>query len=506
MGDEENEPQYQVLYIDQPNEETEGWIKRAGRARVSYVDGSTYEGDFNAAQQKHGQGTYTWSYDAIKEVEGVPEWNEPEEDEAPAPQPFMRYTGGYQYGLKHGMGLLEYPNGDTYRGQFAFDKRHGSGTYKYASDGNMYSGEWSNGLRHGRGAFVFGSDGSQLVGTWVNGNIVSGKWLLRDGSVYCGDFAKNKPKGSGSFVFPNGCMITGTYGVPPNEDGEEDEEEDEDGAIAASHWTTSELSEANCSAAELNRASLPARPFVPQVAKRIVKEVAEGQRYTPFPIRYEGGSRAETGNNGLSISDVIKAGAVVISNTDLRPARIEGDEEGAEEPEAEEEEEEEDEEALARRLTANLRGITLTHVAPDGTAFSTTFPELHVARGARVRLLFGEAAGNPKLADPVKEQKLDEDGNPIEEEEQEPIPTKDLFGAAENIFANGVGTLTLTFVDVHGDEQILWRHTEESAAESEEGEGEAAAPTVTLSGLNYIKGPDPLPEPEPEGEEEEDDE
>ena len=131
---------------------------------------------------------------------------------------------------------------------------------------------------------------------------------------------------------------------------------------------------------------------------------------------------------------------------------------------------------------------------------------MHVARGARVRLLFGEAAGNPKLADPVKEQKLDEDGNPIEEEEQEPIPTKDLFGAAENIFANGVGTLTLTFVDVHGDEQILWRHTEESAAESEEGEGEAAAPTVTLSGLNYIKGPDPLPEPEPEGEEEEEDE
>eukprot|EP00750_Incisomonas_marina_P018503 INCI2983.1.p1 GENE.INCI2983.1~~INCI2983.1.p1 ORF type:complete len:534 (+),score=115.55 INCI2983.1:139-1740(+) len=530
MGDEENEPQYQVLYIDQPNEEPEAWIKRAGRARVSYVDGSSYEGDFNAAQQKHGQGTYTWSYEAIREVEGVPEWNEPDEGEEEAPKPFMRYSGGYQYGLKHGLGLLEYPNGDTYRGQFAFDKRHGAGTYKYVADGtgNIYSGEWRNGLRHGAGAFVFGADGSQLVGEWVDGNIVSGKWLLRDGSVYCGDFKKNKPNGKGSFVFPNGSMISGKYGIPLNEDGEEPEDdEDEDGAIGATHWTTSELVEANASAAELNRASLPQRPFVPTLAKRIVPEIAEGARYTPFPIRYEGGSRAETGNNGLSIAEVVEAGAIVISNTDLRPARIEGDEEGADgedgSPEDEEELEEEDEEALARRLTANLRGITLTHVAPNnGGAFSVTLPELHVARGERVRILFGDCASNPRLADPVVQPTLDEDGNPIEDEEPaEPVPTKDLLGSTENIFANGVGTITLTFTDVHGDEQVLWRRSVAADASDAPAEGEggedaapaaaaaaadaAAAGSVTVSGLNYIRGPDPLPEPEPEAEEGDDD-
>lgn len=491
MGDEDNEVKYKVLYIDQPNEEVEGWIKRAGRARVSYADGSSYEGDFNAAQQKHGQGTYTWSFGAIREVEGVPEWVEPEEGEPAKPKPFMRYSGGYQYGLKHGLGFLEYPNGDTYRGQFAFDKRHGAGTYKYVADGtgNVYSGEWRDGLRHGQGAFVFGSDGSQLVGTWVDGNIVSGKWLLRDGSVYSGDFSKNKPNGRGSFVFPNGSMITGTYGVPLNEDGEEPEE-DEDGSIGASHFTTSALVEANCSAAELNRASLPSRPFVPQVARRIQKEIPEGQRYTPFPIRYAGGPRAETGNNGLSISEVSEAGAVVISNTDLRPARIEGDDAGAEEaePAAGEDAGEEDEEALAKRLTANLRGITLTHVAPGNAgAFSLTLPDLRIARGARVRLLVGDAASNPKLADPVVEQKLDEDGNPVGEEPAEPVPTKDLLASPQNIFANGVGTLTLTFTDVHGDEQVLWRRSVV----------EGGDPAPVLSGLNYIRGPDPLRQPEP---------
>ena len=516
MGDEDAEPQYQVLYIDQPNEEPEGWIKRAGRARVNYVDGSTYEGDFNEAQQKHGQGTYTWSYDAIKEVEGVPEWAEPEEEGEPAaPQPFMRYAGGYQYGLKHGLGFLEYPNGDTYRGQFAFDKRHGAGTYKYNADGtgNIYSGEWRNGLRHGKGAFVFGSDGSQLVGDWVDGNIVSGKWLLRDGSVYCGDFnEKNKPNGKGSFVFPNGSMITGTYGVQLGED-EEPDEEDEDGAIGATHWTTSELVQANCSASELNRASLPQRPFVPTVAKRVQKPIAEGARYTPFPIRYDGGSRAETGNNGLSIADVVEVGAVIITNTDLRPARIEGDEEGAEEEEApaEDEEElgEEDEDALARRLTANLRGITLTHTPPGSDAVENlrlTLPELHVARGERVRLLFGDCAANPKLADPVVEPQLDEDGNPVEEEPAEPIPTKDLVGSVDgrNIFADGVGTLRLTFVDVHGDEQVLWERVVQTTPADEEG-GEPTT-AVAVGGLNFIRGPDPLPEPEPEGEGEEEDE
>ena len=287
--------------------------------------------------------------------------------------------------------------------------------------GNIYSGEWRNGLRHGNGAFVFGKDGSQLVGTWVDGNIVSGKWLLRDGSVYTGDFAKNKPKGPGSFVFPNGAMITGRYGKVPNaEEEEEEDEEDEDGSVSAKIWTTSETVEAQCSAAELNRASLPQRPFVPQLARRVVKNVEANERYTPFPIRYVGGNRAESGNNGLSIAEVIEAGAVILSNTDLTPARIEGDDEDPEEePEAEEELEEEDEDALAKRLTANLRGITLTHIAPNNAgAFSVTLPELHVPRGSRVRLLFGDCVSNPKLADPVVEQKLDEDGNPIEEGER----------------------------------------------------------------------------------------
>ncbi len=523
MADEESEPQYQVLYIDQPNEEVTGWIKRAGRARVSYVDGSTYEGDFNAAQQKHGQGTYTWSYSAIKETEGVPEWEEPEEGapQTGPPKPFMRYTGGYQYGLKHGLGLLEYPNGDTYRGQFGFDKRHGAGTYKYVADGsgNMYSGEWRNGRRHGQGAFVFGSDGSQLVGTWVDGNIVTGKWLLRDGTVFAGDFAKNKPRGPGSFVFPNGAMITGAYGPQRSagggdgDDAQEDDEEDEDGAIAAQTWATSELASAHtCSAAELTRAPLPGRPFAPTYARRI-KTASEENRASPinpFPIRFVGGPRAETGNNGLGIDEVnTEVGYVVISNLDRRPAKLEsaegegedgGDSGGGDAGDGAGDLEEEDEEALAKRLTAHLKGFRLKHDDAQGK-WDIPLPDIQLPRGAKLRILFGECAANPRLADPPPAApKLDEDGNPVEEEEpdEESKPKViDWCGGRENIFASGFGELSLECEDVTSRSITLWT---------------VGGDSQYTSGENYIPPPEKParvegePEPERELEEEGEDE
>ena len=104
-------------------------------------------------------------------------------------------------------------------------------------------------------------------------------------------------------------------------------------------------------------------------------------------------------------------------------------------------------------------------------------------------------------------------------------------GSAENIFANGVGELSLTFIDVHGDEQVLWRRsiqqlpvqppassssnseekTEENNAEDNNSADAAPAEpletvaTVVVEGLNYIRPPDPLPEPEPEAEEDDED-
>ena len=44
-------------------------------------------------------------------------------------------------GLKHGNGLLQFPNGETFEGSFENDYKQGFGKLVYPS-GNFYEGEW----------------------------------------------------------------------------------------------------------------------------------------------------------------------------------------------------------------------------------------------------------------------------------------------------------------------------------------------------------------------------
>lgn len=43
MGDEE--PQYRAEYLDGEEGEAYNWAKRPGKVRVTYVNGSTFEGE-----------------------------------------------------------------------------------------------------------------------------------------------------------------------------------------------------------------------------------------------------------------------------------------------------------------------------------------------------------------------------------------------------------------------------------------------------------------------------
>ena len=51
----------------------------------------------------------------------------------------------------HGPGTYKVEDdGSVYEGEFVNDKRHGTGTYRYAN-GDVYKGEWKDGHQHGRG-------------------------------------------------------------------------------------------------------------------------------------------------------------------------------------------------------------------------------------------------------------------------------------------------------------------------------------------------------------------
>ena len=59
----EEDQQLRVEYLDGEegaDAEVTNWISRPGKARVTYPNGSTFEGFFDGERNKTGQGLYVW--------------------------------------------------------------------------------------------------------------------------------------------------------------------------------------------------------------------------------------------------------------------------------------------------------------------------------------------------------------------------------------------------------------------------------------------------------------
>jgi|TARA_B110001454_G_scaffold82620_1_gene79386 hypothetical protein len=88
-------------------------------ANFTTEDGNTYEGDINADENPHGQGTYIWT-------DG------------------RKYVGEWKDGKFNGQGTFTYTDGSTYVGEHTDWERTGQGTFT-SSDGEKYVGEWKDG-------------------------------------------------------------------------------------------------------------------------------------------------------------------------------------------------------------------------------------------------------------------------------------------------------------------------------------------------------------------------
>jgi len=64
--------------------------------------------------------------------------------------------------IKHGYGILIWPDGAKYEGMFENDKSCGRGKY-YHIDGDIYEGEWDNDMANGNGKYIH-SSGSKYEG------------------------------------------------------------------------------------------------------------------------------------------------------------------------------------------------------------------------------------------------------------------------------------------------------------------------------------------------------
>ena len=219
---------------------TAAFVKAAGRAKVAYPNGDTFEGSFNEARQKHGKGAYVWSAAA-----GANAWV-PEEGFPEGKAPTVRFDGQYVEGAKKGVGKITLPNGDRYHGLWEAGRFHGDGTYYYAG-GDIYSGGWVKGVKQGQGTFFVARDESQLVGQWEKGAMMTGRWVWRDGTSWHGPFKGSSPLGRGVFYFPNGTMQEGEYV-------QEGDKENPDAELTTV-WRGGLVREANTAASETTRAT-----------------------------------------------------------------------------------------------------------------------------------------------------------------------------------------------------------------------------------------------------------
>jgi hypothetical protein len=174
------------------------------------------------------------------------------------------YTGQFKNNVRHGQGILKYPNGDVYDGMWKNNQMYGNGILTYANgdyfsgefvDGkinghgilkyknnNVYNGEFLNNLPHGRGKYKTNVNNKCIYnGFWEYGkmtgkcvfkkesgfdklkgclmispnkndmNCKSFFWNQNDGGSFKGEFSNGNPVGMGCFKQDGGIEFVGEY-------------------------------------------------------------------------------------------------------------------------------------------------------------------------------------------------------------------------------------------------------------------------------------------------------
>lgn len=103
-----------------------------------------------------------------------------------------------------------FPNGDSYKGQWASGVPHGVGRYEW-KDGSLYEGDWFKGKKHGTGKFTWVS-GALYDGQWHQGKMQGlGRFRGPDNSVYVGIFVADVKQGLGTKKYASGDVYTGFW-------------------------------------------------------------------------------------------------------------------------------------------------------------------------------------------------------------------------------------------------------------------------------------------------------
>lgn len=158
--------------------------KKSGHGTCEYINNSYYKGEFQE-DKYHGNGELRSENGNI-------------------------FRGEFSNGFKT-YGELQYANGSVYVGEFLKHKRHGKGRFEYV-DRHIYVGQWVDGKRNGEGVLQF-PNGDEFRGGFLNDSWGDGfgVFLYSDGSVYEGEWKDGERHGKGEFKYTNGNVYSGIW-------------------------------------------------------------------------------------------------------------------------------------------------------------------------------------------------------------------------------------------------------------------------------------------------------
>merc|ERR1711904_668015 len=121
-------------------------------------------------------------------------------------------SNGDERRLKHGTGIMRWPDGREYQGQFKLDKMHGNGSMSWP-DGTSYVGQYVNDKKEGIGRVRL-PDGSRFEGNFYKG-MRHGEilYIKPDGSAFHMEFDSDQVIKKASIPSFQGWTLKSGYDV-----------------------------------------------------------------------------------------------------------------------------------------------------------------------------------------------------------------------------------------------------------------------------------------------------
>ncbi len=122
----------------------------------------------------------------------------------------VQYVGAMKNGLPDGQGIMSWPGGESYEGEWVRNNRHGYGQLK--KEGSLvYDGQWADDKRCGEGTQYL-PDGSRYEGFWKDDQRYgTGTLFCSDGTVFQGVWESDSSCEKGSIQYSNGDRYEGAW-------------------------------------------------------------------------------------------------------------------------------------------------------------------------------------------------------------------------------------------------------------------------------------------------------